>query len=83
MLETVLSWEDAGRPWSARTTTPIPATLFGHPFNEHGVRDRLESAYRKLAQLAPTKEQRIRFVDQANDCRNRRTLRSAWRRIWS
>ncbi len=71
VLETVLSWEHAGRPWPARTTTPIPATLLGHPLDQRGVRDRLEDAYRKLAQLAPTKAQRITFVDQANDRRNR------------
>jgi serine/threonine-protein kinase PknG len=71
VLETVLVWEQADRPWSARTTTPIPATLLGHPLNQRGVRDRLEDAYRKLAQLAPSKAQRITFVDQANERRNR------------
>jgi len=71
VLETVLVWERADRPWPGRAITLIPATLFGYPLNERGVRDRLEVAYRKLAQLAPTKVQRISFVDQANDCRNR------------
>ncbi|MGH3867375.1 MAG: tetratricopeptide repeat protein [Pseudonocardiaceae bacterium] len=71
VLETVLVWEHAGRPWLAGATIPIPATLLGHPFNERGVRDRLEAAYRKLAQLAPTKAQRVTYVDKANDRRNR------------
>jgi len=71
VLETVLVWEHAGRPWPAETTTLIPATLLGHPLNQRGVRNRLELAYRKLAQLAPTKAQRITYVDKANDRRNR------------
>ncbi len=71
VLETVLGWEHAGRPWPAGTTTPIPATLLGHPLTKRGVRDRLEFAYRKLARLAPTSAQRIIFVDKANDRRNR------------
>ena len=71
VLETVLVWEHAGRPWPAKATTSIPATLLGHPLNQRGVRDRLEKAYLKLAQLAPDRAQRISFVDQANACRNR------------
>jgi serine/threonine-protein kinase PknG len=71
VLETVLSWERAGRPWPHGATTPIPATVLGHRLNERGVRDRLESAYRELARLAPTMAQRITFVDKANDRRNR------------
>jgi hypothetical protein len=35
------------------------------------VRDRLESAYRTLARLAPTAAERIVLVDKANECRNR------------
>jgi serine/threonine-protein kinase PknG len=71
VLETVLSWEHAGRPWPHGAATPIPATVLGHPLNERGVRDRLESAYRKLARLAPTTAERITFVGKANDRRNR------------
>jgi serine/threonine-protein kinase PknG len=71
VLETVLGWEYADRPWPAGTTTPIPATLLGHPLTKRGVRDRLEFAFRKLARLAPTRAQRIIFVDKANDRRNR------------
>lgn len=67
VLETVL----CRKPWSAGTATAIPATLLGHPLNEHGVRDRLERAYRELARLAPTTAERIAFVDKANKCRNR------------
>jgi serine/threonine-protein kinase PknG len=71
VLETVLSWERANRPWPAGETTPIPATLLGHRLNERGVRDRLDSAYRTLARLAPTRAERIAFVDKANERRNR------------
>ena len=71
VLETVLTWERAGRPWPHGAATPVPATVLGHRLNERGVRDRLESAYRELARLAPTTAQRITFVDKANDRRNR------------
>ncbi|MGH3755557.1 MAG: tetratricopeptide repeat protein [Pseudonocardiaceae bacterium] len=71
VLETVLSWEHAGRPWPHGAATPIPATVLGHRLTERGVRDRLESAYRELARLAPTTAERIAFVDKANDRRNR------------
>jgi serine/threonine-protein kinase PknG len=71
VLETVLIWERAGRPWPHGAATPIPATVLGHRLNERGVRDRLESAYRELARLAPTSAERITFVDKANDRRNR------------
>ncbi len=69
VLETVLSWERAGRPWPHGCA--VPATLLGHRLTERGVRDRLESAYRELARLAPTTAERITFVDKANDRRNR------------
>ena len=71
VLETVLAWERAGRPWPHTATTPIPPTLLGRRLSEHGVRGRLESAYRKLARLAPTTTGRITFVDKANHHRNR------------
>lgn len=71
VLETVLGWERANRLWPAGATTPLPTTLLGHRLNERGVRDRLESAYRTLARLAPTTAERIAFVDNANDRRNR------------
>lgn len=70
MLESVLVWQRAGRPWPYGDTAPIPRTLLGHPLDERGVRDRLECAYRKLARLAPTTAERITFVDQANIRRN-------------
>jgi serine/threonine-protein kinase PknG len=41
VLETVLGWEYAGRPWPAGRTTPIPVTLLGHPLTKRGVRNRL------------------------------------------
>ena len=69
VLETVLSWESAGRSWPHGT--PIPDALLGHQLNEHGVRNGLETTYRKLARLAPTRTERITLVDQANDRRNR------------
>ncbi|MGH3720120.1 MAG: tetratricopeptide repeat protein [Pseudonocardiaceae bacterium] len=71
VLETVLRWEHANRPWPAQASTPIPTTLLGEQLTEHGVRDRLEAAYRTLARLAPTRADRITLVDKANDCRNR------------
>jgi serine/threonine-protein kinase PknG len=71
VLEAVLCWEKAGRPWPHRSITPIPATLFGHRLDESGVRDRLEAAYRTLARLAPRRSERIALVDKANDRRNR------------
>ena len=69
VLETVLSWESAGRPWP--DGVPIPDTLFGHQLSQRGVRDGLEAAYRELARLAPTAVERITFVDKANHRRNR------------
>jgi serine/threonine-protein kinase PknG len=71
VLETVLGWERANRPWPPGATTPVPPALLGHQLNERGVRERLESAYRKLARLATTRAERIAFVDKANGCRNR------------
>ncbi|MGH3825205.1 MAG: tetratricopeptide repeat protein, partial [Pseudonocardiaceae bacterium] len=67
ILEAVLDWLRAKRPWPHGEATPIPATLLGHPLDERGVRDRLESAYRKLARLAPSTAERVAFVDKAND----------------
>ncbi|MGH4006559.1 MAG: tetratricopeptide repeat protein [Pseudonocardiaceae bacterium] len=69
VLETVLSWERAGRPWP--DGVPIPDTLFGRPLSQRGVRDGLEAAYRELARLAPTQADRNTFVDKANHRRNR------------
>ncbi|HEY2763153.1 MAG TPA: tetratricopeptide repeat protein [Pseudonocardiaceae bacterium] len=71
VLETVLRWERAGRPWPHGPATPIPATLLGNRLDEHGVRDRLEAAYRELARLAATPAERIALVDRANHRRNR------------
>ncbi|MGH3888146.1 MAG: tetratricopeptide repeat protein, partial [Pseudonocardiaceae bacterium] len=69
VLETVLGWERAGRPWPAEV--PIPDTLLDRPLRQRGVRDGLEAAYRELARLAPTTAERITFVDKANHRRNR------------
>jgi serine/threonine-protein kinase PknG len=71
LLETVLVWERGNRLWPPGSAITIPATVLGYRLNERGVRDRLESAYRTLARLAPTTAQRIAFVDKANNCRNR------------
>lgn len=71
VLETVLRWERAGRPWPHGAMAPIPATLLGNPLDERGVRDRLETAYRTLARLAATPAERIALVDKANQRRNR------------
>jgi serine/threonine-protein kinase PknG len=43
--------------------------LFGHPVNETGLRRGLERAYRDLARLAPTPDERLRLVDLANHVR--------------
>jgi serine/threonine-protein kinase PknG len=71
VLETVLEWHRAGRPWPQGNTTNLPATLLGHPLTERGVRDRLEEAYRILARRAATMAEQIAYVDKANDRRNR------------
>jgi serine/threonine-protein kinase PknG len=71
VLETVLSWDRAGRPCPHPTTTPVPDVLFGYPLTEHGVRDGLETVYRNLARRAATRAERITYVDKANDRRNR------------
>jgi serine/threonine-protein kinase PknG len=45
------------------------ARLFGHPVQEAGLRRGLERAYRDLARLAPTVDERVRLVDLANRVR--------------
>jgi serine/threonine-protein kinase PknG len=45
--------------------------LMGHPLTEDGVRRRLEATYRVLARHAHTGEDRISFVDRANEVRPR------------
>lgn len=49
-------------------------SLAGHPASEPALRDGLESAYRDLATHAPSQQERVRLVDQANSVR-RWTLR--------
>jgi serine/threonine-protein kinase PknG len=71
VLETVLRWERAGRPWPHAASTPIPDTLLGYRLSQHGIRDGLESTYRALARLAHTTKGRIAFVEKANQHRNR------------
>ena len=71
VLGTALRWVRAGRLWPARAATSAPLHLLGHPLNERGMRKRLETAYRKLAQLAPNATEQIAFIDKANECRNR------------
>ncbi|MEM7096055.1 MAG: tetratricopeptide repeat protein [Actinomycetota bacterium] len=44
-------------------------TLFGRPLTAHGLRQQLETTYRDLARLAPTRAERIRLIDQANAVR--------------
>jgi serine/threonine-protein kinase PknG len=46
-------------------------TVLGEPLVERRLRSGLERAYRALAHLAPTQEQRIQLVDQANQVRPR------------
>jgi serine/threonine-protein kinase PknG len=49
---------------------PQPTVLIaGRQATEPALRDGLEAAYRELAGQAPTREDRIRLVDQANDVR--------------
>jgi serine/threonine-protein kinase PknG len=49
---------------------PQPAVLIaGRQGTEPALRDGLEAAYRELAGQAPTREDRIRLVDQANEVR--------------
>jgi serine/threonine-protein kinase PknG len=74
VLEAVLEWHRAGRPWPHGNTTSLPATLLGHPLTERGARDRLEDAYRTLARRAATTAEGIVYVDKANDRRNRSWL---------
>jgi serine/threonine-protein kinase PknG len=51
---------------------PDPAvTVLGEPLTERRLREGLERAYRTLAHLAPTAEERIRLVDLANQVRPR------------
>lgn len=48
----------------------VPTVLIGgHPAHEPALRDGLESAYRNLATMAPTREERIALVDAANGVR--------------
>jgi len=46
-------------------------TVMGEPLTESGLRSGLERAYRSLARLAPTRDERIRLVDLANEERPR------------
>lgn len=46
-------------------------TVMGEPFTELGLRSGLERAYRSLARIAPTRDERIRLVDLANQERPR------------
>jgi serine/threonine-protein kinase PknG len=46
-------------------------TVLGEPLTEQRLRLGLERAYRALARLAPTPDERIRLVDQANQVRPR------------
>jgi serine/threonine-protein kinase PknG len=49
---------------------PQPAVLIaGRQATEPALRAGLEAAYRELAGQAPTREDRIRLVDQANEVR--------------
>ncbi|HSS09440.1 MAG TPA: tetratricopeptide repeat protein [Acidimicrobiales bacterium] len=51
---------------------PNPAvTVLGEPLTERRLREGLERAYRTLAHLAPTPDERIRLVDLANHVRPR------------
>jgi serine/threonine-protein kinase PknG len=50
------------------------ATVMGCPFTEPGIRRGLEQSYRELARHAPTSEERIRLIDQANQARPRTWL---------
>jgi serine/threonine-protein kinase PknG len=46
-------------------------TVMGRPFTELGLRSGLERAYRSLARIASTRDERIRLVDLANQERPR------------
>lgn len=46
-------------------------TLFGEPVTEVRIRLGLERAYRTLARLAPSAEERIGYIDRANQARPR------------
>jgi serine/threonine-protein kinase PknG len=49
-------------------------TVLGEPLTERRLRTGLERAYRALARLAPTADERIRLVDEANQVRPRTLL---------
>jgi serine/threonine-protein kinase PknG len=49
-------------------------TVLGEPLTERRLRTGLERAYRALARLAPTADERIRLVDEANEVRPRTLL---------
>jgi serine/threonine-protein kinase PknG len=46
-------------------------TVMGEPFTEAGLRSGLERAYRSLARIALTRDERIRLIDLANEERPR------------
>ena len=50
------------------------SSVFGHPLTEEGLRSSLEVAYRDLARVAETAEERFALVDKANDVRVRSWL---------
>lgn len=59
---------------SGRVQPDAQVQVAGEPLSERRLRLGLERAYRVLARLAPTDEERIRLVDQANQVRPRTLL---------
>lgn len=68
VFEHVLQWLLAGRRRPPGCVEPVPMTLLGAPLTERGVRDALERACRRLADLDPSA--RTAHMDKANKWRN-------------
>ena len=55
--------------WLRSGATPAVDPLFGHPFNERGLRAAIEETLRELARHSPRRRHRHNLVDLANAIR--------------
>lgn len=59
----------AALDWARQNYSPPTGTVLGHRLRERDLRRGLERQFRTLARLARTKEERVQFVERANEVR--------------